>query len=82
MSAAASAGAANAAALAQTAIVVSIRFTADQPFGHASRLGDHVREDAKVGEHDQGDHPDRLDPAGDIMAPEQVAYDYDEQPEP
>jgi len=52
------------------------------PFGHAPCLSDQVSEYAKVGEHDQGYHPDRLDPAGYIMTTEQVAKDRDQQPEP
>src|SRR5215831_9890798 len=51
-------------------------------FGHASRLSDQVCEYAEIGEHDQGDHPDRFDPAGYVMAPKQVANDYNEQPKP
>src|SRR4051794_37470053 len=51
-------------------------------FRHASRLGDHVREDANIGEHDQTNHPKRLDPTGCVMAPQQVANDYNEQPKP
>src|SRR5262249_11527459 len=51
-------------------------------FGHASRLGDHVREYRKIGEHNQGYHPDRLAPTGYVVTPEKVAYDDDEQPEP
>jgi len=49
---------------------------------HAPRLSDHVREDGKVGEHDQRYYPDCLAPTGNVMTPEQVAYDNDEQPEP
>src|SRR3979411_142480 len=51
-------------------------------FRHAPCLSDHVREYAKVGEHDQGYHPDRLDPAGYVVTTEQVAKDRDQQPEP
>src|SRR6516162_6051004 len=51
-------------------------------FGHASRLSDQVCEYAEIGEHDQGYHPDCLDPAGNVMTPEQVAYDDNEEPEP
>jgi hypothetical protein len=51
-------------------------------FRHASRLGDHVCEDRKIGKHDEGYHPDRLAPAGYVVTPKQVAYDDDEQPEP
>jgi hypothetical protein len=47
-------------------------------FGHASRLGDHVYEYPEIGEHDKADHPDRLDPAGYVMTPQQVAN----QPKP
>src|SRR5215467_10930119 len=50
--------------------------------GHASRLEDHVGEHAKVRNQDQHDHPKRFAPAGNVMTPEQVAEDGDEQPEP
>jgi hypothetical protein len=51
-------------------------------FRHAPCLSDHVCEYAKVGEHDQGYHPDRLDPAGYVVTTEQVVKDRDQQPEP
>src|SRR5258705_13892642 len=49
---------------------------------HASSLGDHVDEDADVRNQDQDDHPERFAPAGNVMTPEQVAKDCNEQPEP
>jgi hypothetical protein len=49
---------------------------------HPPRLSDHVREYCKIGQHDQGYHPDRLAPAGYVVTPEQVAYHGDEEPEP
>src|SRR5262245_18823841 len=52
------------------------------PLSHAPSLSDHVCEYAKVGKCDQRDYPDRLGPAGDIVASKEVAKDRDEQPEP
>jgi hypothetical protein len=45
-------------------------------------LENHVCKHAKVREYNQGYHPDRLDLAGNIMTPEQVAKYCNEQPEP
>jgi hypothetical protein len=49
---------------------------------HASPLRDHVNENTNVRDHDQGDHPKRFAPTRNVMTPEQVAKDGDQQPEP
>jgi hypothetical protein len=54
----------------------------DASLRHARRLSDHLRKYCNAGEHNQGYHPDRLAPAGDVVTPKQIAYNDDEQPEP
>src|SRR5215831_12052182 len=49
---------------------------------HASSLRDHVNKHADIREQDQADHPERFAPAGDVMTAEQIAENYNEQPEP
>jgi hypothetical protein len=49
---------------------------------HASSLKDQIRKYAKVGKHDPGYYPERLDPAGNIVSPEQIGGNGDQQPEP
>src|SRR5262249_27515048 len=43
---------------------------------------DEVHEDAEIGEDDHEDHPQRLRPAGEVVAAEQVDEDGDEDPDP
>jgi hypothetical protein len=52
------------------------------PLSHASGLSNQIREYAKIGKYDQHDYPDRLDPAGDVMTPKQIAKYRYEQPKP
>src|SRR5262249_42609567 len=52
------------------------------PLSHAPSLTDQICEYAKVGKDNHRDYPDRLGPAGDIVASKEVAKDRDEQPEP
>src|SRR5262245_49058884 len=50
--------------------------------GHPSSLGDQIGEDAEIREQHQPDHPKRFAPTGDIVTPEQVTVDDNQQPEP
>jgi hypothetical protein len=45
-------------------------------------LKDQISENAEIRKDNPGNHPDRLDPAGNVMAPEQVGCDRNQQPKP
>src|SRR5262245_26123677 len=50
--------------------------------GHAASLSDQIGEDAEIREQHQPDHPKGLAPTGNIVSPEQVTVDDNQQPEP
>src|SRR5262249_13375314 len=50
--------------------------------GHPTMLRNQVDKDPQIREYDQHDHPDRLGPAGYVVAAEQVAENRDQQPKP
>src|SRR5688572_3546068 len=52
------------------------------PLRHAPSLGDHVHEQAEIRENKETYDPERFAPTGNILAPEQVTKDDNEQPEP
>ncbi len=54
----------------------------DRSFAHSVVLGDQVDEDAEVGDDDHEHDPDRLAPATDVVAAEDVVEDHDHDPDP
>jgi hypothetical protein len=45
-------------------------------------LKDQIGKHAEIGKYDPSYHPDRFDPAGNVVAPEQIGCDCNEQPKP
>src|SRR5262249_21952020 len=49
---------------------------------HSPPLGNQVGENAEIRKQHKSDHPQRLTPTGDVVTPDQITKDDNEEPEP